>query len=64
MGSSTHLLAKRAFISVILALARAYQLIVDVNRDSDDVPIMRAFRRVGPGTKLGTTSHTLDGRWG
>ena len=46
MGSSTHLLAKRAFISVILALACAYQLIVDVNRDSDDVPIMRAFRRV------------------
>ena len=46
MGSSTHLLAKRAFISVILALARAYQLIVDVNRDSDDGPILKAFRRV------------------
>ena len=46
MGSSTHLLAKRAFIFVILALARAYQLIVDVNRDSDDVPILKAFRRV------------------
>ena len=46
MGSSTHLLAKHVLIYVILALARAYQLIVDVNRDSDDVPILKAFRRV------------------
>ena len=31
---------------MIFALAKAYQLIVDVNRDSNDVPIMMAFRRV------------------
>ena len=57
MGTSKHLLAKRAFVSVILALAKAYQLIVDVNRDFNDVPIMMAFRRVA----LRATSHPLDG---
>ena len=46
MGCSAHTTAKRAFVSVILALARAYQLIVDVNRDSDDVPILKAYRRI------------------
>ena len=45
-GCSNYLLAKRAFISVLLSLARAYHLIVDVNRDSSDPQIQKAYRRV------------------
>ena len=45
-GCSNYLLAKRAFISILLSLARAYHLIVDVNRDSSDTQVQKAYRRV------------------
>ena len=46
MATSNYSLAKRAFISVLLSLARAYHLIVDVNRDSSDPQVQKAYRRV------------------
>ena len=41
MASSRILVAKRALVSVILALAHAYKLVADINRDSDDVSILK-----------------------
>ena len=45
-ASSKYLLAKRAFISILLSVARACHLIVDVNRDSSDPQVQKAYRRV------------------
>ena len=39
-------LAKRALVSVLLALATAYQVVLDINRESDDSSVKRAFRKV------------------
>ena len=39
-------MAKRAFVSVILALAHAYKLVANINRDSDDASILKMYRRV------------------
>ena len=46
VASSSYWLAKHAFISLLLSLARAYHLIVDVNRDSSDPQVQKAYRRV------------------
>jgi len=46
MACSAYLLAKRALISVILALARIYKLEPDVNRESEDAQVTRAYRRL------------------
>lgn len=45
MASSAILVAKRAFVSVLLALGCAYRLAFTINRDSDDADILRAYRR-------------------
>ena len=37
MGSSVYLRAKRAFVSLLLSLATAYVLVLELNRDSDDL---------------------------
>jgi len=46
MASSPYLLAKRAFVSVILALCSAYHTATTVNRDSDDKDLLRLYRRL------------------
>lgn len=38
--------ATRAFVAVLLALARGYQLALHVNRDSDREALMKAYKRV------------------
>ena len=40
------MLAKRAFVSVILALSSAYHTVATVNRDSDDKDLLRIYRRL------------------
>ena len=45
MASSALLLAKRAFVSVLLALGCAYKLAFSITRDSDDADILKACRR-------------------
>ena len=39
-------LAQRAFVKVLLAIAAAYIVIMQVNRDSEDKKLLKAFRRV------------------
>jgi len=46
MACGPYLLAKRAFVGLLLALARTYQLTLAVNRDSDEADIHRAYRKV------------------
>ena len=46
MAASAVLLAKRALVSVLLALAATYELVLTVTRDSADADIVKAFRRV------------------
>ena len=46
MSCSRKLQATRAFVVVLLSLAKAYNLIVSVNRDSCNVELQRAYRRV------------------
>ena len=46
MASSTYLLTKRAFISLLLSLARADQILVNVNRDPSGTQAQKAYRRV------------------
>ena len=46
MPASAAQLAKRAFISVLLTLAVAYDIVVNVNRDSADGLVAEAFRQV------------------
>ena len=38
--------ATRAFVAVLLALARGYQLALHVNRDSDREQLLKAYKRV------------------
>ena len=45
MAASACLLAKRALVTVILSLGRAYQIIVNINRQSADEQILKAYRR-------------------
>ena len=46
MPASKLAAATRAFVSVLLALARAYDLALQVNRDSAHDAILRAYRNV------------------
>ncbi len=46
MPVSQKSLAKRAFVSVLLELARSYNVAIDVRRDTADVILSRAFRKV------------------
>ena len=46
MPASKLAAATRAFVSVLLALARAYDLALQVNRDSARDAILRAYRKV------------------
>ena len=46
MAHSALTVATRALISVILSLARAYEIAVTVNRDSDATAILKGYRRV------------------
>ena len=46
MASSTYLLTKRAFISLLLSLARVDQILVEVRRDSSGTQVQKACRRV------------------
>ena len=46
MPLSPQEVAKRAFVSLLLVLARSYSLVVDVRRESPDADLLRAFKRV------------------
>jgi len=46
MASSTVSIAKRALVSLLLKLAVAYQVVVSVSRDSPDVSVKAAFRKI------------------
>ena len=46
MASSVLTLATRALVSIILSLARAYEVSVAVNRDSDPTAIFKGCRRI------------------
>ena len=46
MACSPLAIAKRAFVSVLLALAAAYNIAVNVTRDSADEDLLKAYRRV------------------
>ena len=51
MASSAILVAKRAFVSVLLALGCAYRLAFTINRDSDDADILRSQPSINPDTR-------------
>ena len=38
--------AKRAFVTILLALATTYGLLLQITRDSDDAAVLKAFRQV------------------
>ena len=46
MPASKVQVATRAFVAVMLALARCYQLLVQVNRDSSPEEMLKAYKRV------------------
>ena len=46
MVASAYERAKRAFVSLLLSLARSYGLVLDLCRASDDLVAQRAYRRV------------------
>ena len=46
MACSALTIAKRALIKIVLSLGICYNLVVTVNRDSDDADIVRACRRL------------------
>jgi len=46
MAGSTVLLAKRALVKLLLQLAVAYNVVVSVNRDSDNAKVTAAFRKI------------------
>ena len=46
MPSSSVLLAKRAFVSLLVRLAHAYTVVVAINRDASDAKVLAAFRKV------------------
>jgi hypothetical protein len=54
-------LAKRALVSVLLALAAAYQVVLDINRESDDSSVKRAFRKVSRRLGGQAPAHWEDG---
>ena len=46
MGASALQLAKRLFVKLLLAFASQYAVVLDLNRDSPDAEVLRAFRRI------------------
>jgi hypothetical protein len=60
MGSSSLLLAKRAFVKLLLALAAAYTITLAINRDSDDDAVTRAYRQVARKTHPDKGGSTKD----
>jgi len=46
MACSSVLLAKQSLVALLLRLATAYQVVVSINRDSPDVKVAQAFRKV------------------
>ena len=46
MVASKVLVAKRALVKLLLALAAAYSLVLNVNRDTSDADVLKAYRRV------------------
>ena len=46
MAASAVFRAKRAFVTLLLQLAVAYQIVVSINRDSPDAAVLAAFRKV------------------
>ena len=46
MPTSKLALAKRAFVSVLLELARTYDVPTDVTRDSPDTVLLQAYKKV------------------
>ena len=46
MPSSLFLVATRAFVKVLLALARTYELALQVNRESSPEQLVKAYKKV------------------
>ena len=46
MVASKTLVAKRALVKILLALAAAYSVVLNVNRDASDPDVIKAYRRV------------------
>ncbi len=46
MVASKVLVAKRALVKILLALAAAYSVVLKVNRDTSDADVIKAYRRV------------------
>ena len=46
MPSSLFLVATRAFVKVLLALARTYELALQVNRESSAEQLVKAYKKV------------------
>ena len=46
MPASAVLLAKRAFVKLLVRLAHAYTIIMSINRDASDPKVLAAFRKV------------------
>ena len=48
MGQSARDSATRAFVSVLLLLARSYELVLAINRDSSEPELFKAYRKLLP----------------
>jgi hypothetical protein len=46
MPASAVLLAKRAFVKLLVRLAHAYTVVISINRDASDLKVLAAFRKV------------------
>ena len=46
MPASAVLLAKRAFVKLLVRLAHAYTVVISINRDASDSKVLAAFRKV------------------
>ena len=46
MAASVVLRAKRLLVSLLLRLAVAYNIVINISRDSPDAAILAAFRKV------------------
>ena len=62
MAGSRYLRAKRAFVALLLSLARAYQLSLDVNRDSQDDLVQKAYHKVPRKVHPDKGGQTADAR--
>ena len=46
MPASAVLVAKRAFVKLLVRLAHAYTVVISINRDASDLKVLAAFREV------------------